>query len=335
MFLSWFARRSRKGNRRAVRQLQKRLECHFTPSRNRLPAVLLFLVDLDAGITNGEIDRREREVLSEDVGDGPVSGCRPRQRSTSRRRGSFPARPGSYPAGGETGRPGRQRLDDAGARQRRPTDGTGLTLAHNDPAPAVVRGRGPTAVDGGVVATLMPERIRGNGFTDPDDRHVRGGSWSVRFAGPYRRSQYTRRTEPDIVMSFNGPRKEVRKTIGDAHRRAAGDAYAGAGPGEVTPYGGNGGVLQAGRGYPRGWRGPLRDRPGGERRERGGGVPGKDPEPGRCQVRIRRGRYAGDRTLTGIRTPDGERGGSDMDRDGHGRGGQRQRTRLIAGKPRG
>ena len=64
-----------------------------------LPAVLLFLVDLDAGIADGEIDRREREVLSEDVGDGPVSGCRPRQRSPARRRGSFPARPGSYPAG--------------------------------------------------------------------------------------------------------------------------------------------------------------------------------------------------------------------------------------------
>ena len=99
----------------------------------------------------------------------------------------------------------------------------------------------------------MPERIRGNGFTDPDDRHVRGGSWSVRFAGPYRRSQYTRRTEPDrtfrapqgepdIVMSVNGPRKEVRKAIGDA-RRTEGVAYADAGPGEVTPYGGNGGVL--------------------------------------------------------------------------------------------
>ena len=43
-------------------------------------------------------------------------------------------------------------------------------------------------------------------------------------------------------MSVNGPRKEVRKAIGDA-RRTVGDAYADAGPGEVTPHGGNGGVL--------------------------------------------------------------------------------------------
>jgi len=135
-------------------------------------------------------------------------------------------------------------------------------------------------------------------------------------------------------MSVNGPRKEVRKAIGDA-RRTEGVAYADAGPGEVTPYGGNGGVL------------PVVDIPvdGGDLSRTGleesvGNAVVAHPERTRdrvaVSVRIRRGRYAGDRTLTGIRTPDGERGGSDMDRDGHGRGGQRQRTRRIAaGKPRG